>query len=159
MKKIILLFTEPAVNQKGFTDCCSFMTGISSHSSQLTHIYLLQSEKLSEVVFLYVFKMAFQASLFLWICECRSRGHNWSAVVKSSVRVKGYNPQTLERLSVLLCERWTSWPTSESLEPVDRTEPAPADQQNSCVSTNRRTLRFSTILGQFQNSNPKYSGK
>ena len=40
-------------------------------------------------------------------------------------------------------------PTSKSLEPVDRTEPAPADQQNSCVSIYWRTWRFQLVWDSF----------
>ena len=45
-------------------DCYSFMTGLSSYNSQLTHVYMLHTEKKGKPVLLFLFNMAFPTSPF-----------------------------------------------------------------------------------------------
>ena len=50
---LILVFVEAAVNQYGSSDCCGFMTGISSQNSQL-NTFFLHAEKTAKAVLPYL---------------------------------------------------------------------------------------------------------
>ena len=61
---LLELISQQATNKYGFTYNHSFMTVIPSNCCKETSIGLLHTEKIAEVVLLYVFKITFSASLF-----------------------------------------------------------------------------------------------
>ena len=85
------------MNQKGSPCCLNCLTVISSYHSKVTVIDSLDPDEITEVVLLYVFEMAFPASLFklgylkchmLFYYQSRDRSHSDTAVHKGLIKTK-----------------------------------------------------------------------